>query len=155
MLVSLKMAIESLFFDFFVFDCDFKRKKNWYLKTRLIYNKNMQEEFECEFCKTKFKYKSTLKNHIKTAKFCLNIQNKTEVKNTDFICEYCNTEFRAKRNLNSHIMICKEKDIYDAKTKLSNQYIEEMRLLKENHVEDIRLLKDEINEYNEIMNSRN
>lgn len=113
----------------------------------------MQEEFECEFCKTNFKYKSTLKNHIKTAKFCLNIQNKTEVKNTDFICEYCNTEFRAKRNLNSHIMICKEKDIYDAKTKLSNQYIEEMRLLKENHVEDIRLLKDEINEYKIIIAS--
>lgn len=110
----------------------------------------MQEEFRCEFCNTNFKYKSTLKNHIKTAKFCLNIQNKVNTKYIEFICEYCNTDFKAKRNLHSHLSICKEKLIFDNKTEVENKYLEEIKLIKEKYLDEIQTMKEkhleEINE---------
>jgi len=106
----------------------------------------MKEEIKCEFCNTEFKYRSSLKNHMKTAKFCLDIQNKVEVKNNEFICEHCNYEFRAKRNLQSHLLICKEKMIFNIKDELKKQYDEEIKLIKD----EIKLLKEkhleEINE---------
>ena len=48
---------------------------------------NEKDELKCNFCGKIFKYKSSLKKHIETAKFCLNIQNKVEpaIENKKFI----------------------------------------------------------------------
>lgn len=37
--------------------------------------------FKCEFCDSSFLRKNTLINHQKTAKFCLDIQGKDNLKN--------------------------------------------------------------------------
>ena len=116
-----------------------------YLRFKNMYDKiNMQkqEEFTCEFCSTKFKYNSTLKNHVKTAKFCLDIQNKVEINYKKFICDYCHDEFKAKRNLQSHFLICKQKLIFDTKNDIKNDHSDEIKLLKEKHLDEIKILKE-------------
>ena len=53
----------------------------------------MEDIFKCEICETKFKHKSSLTNHMKKAKYCLNIRNNVVKITPEFICEYCDTEF--------------------------------------------------------------
>ena len=112
---------------------------------------NEKDELKCSFCGKIFKYKSSLKKHIETAKFCLNIQNKVEepaVENKKFICEYCNCEFKAKRNLQSHLLICKEKDIYNIKLKLREEHSKELDSLKTEYLDIINNQKIIIAELN-------
>ena len=107
---------------------------------------NEKDELKCSFCGKIFKYKSSLKKHIETAKFCLNIQNKTEptTENKKFICEYCNCEFKAKRNLQSHLLICKEKD----KLKVRKEYDKKLEDLKNEYLDIINNQKIIIAELN-------
>ena len=62
----------------------------------------------CEFCKTEFNTKSTLKNHLRTAKYC--IQNRTSETFAKelviFDCKYCSKILSSKQNLNIHFQIC-------------------------------------------------
>ena len=61
----------------------------------------------CEFCKTTFNTKSSLKNHLRTAKYC--IQNRTETFTKEIVifdCKYCNKILSSKQNLNIHFQIC-------------------------------------------------
>ena len=96
-------------------------------------------ELKCKFCEKVFKHKSSLKKHIETAKFCLNIQNKAEpvIEIKKFICEYCECEFKAKQNLQSHVTICKEKDIFNIKSKLREEHSKELDSLKTKYLEII------------------
>ena len=64
--------------------------------------------YKCGYCNTVFKNTSSLNQHQKRAKYCLNIQNKNV---NNFICEYCGIDFTSKQNLNKHAIICKEKNI--------------------------------------------
>jgi prefoldin subunit 5 len=64
--------------------------------------------YNCEYCKTVFKSISSLNLHKKSAKYCLNIQNKNV---EDFICEYCGNNFTSKQNVNKHILTCKDKNV--------------------------------------------
>ena len=65
----------------------------------------MEEELYCSFCSKKFKSKSSLNFHIKTAKKCLkNRENKESV--LKFKCEYCLKNFSSKQNLKNHQKIC-------------------------------------------------
>jgi hypothetical protein len=59
--------------------------------------------FICEFCNNEFKNQSILNNHLKTAKYCLNLRNETG-KN---ICQYCNKILSNKNNLLLHQEKCK------------------------------------------------
>jgi len=100
--------------------------------------------FKCEFCGTIFKHKSSLKKHMESAKFCLQIQNNLsppvkEIKK--FICEYCDTEFKAKRNLQSHYDICKERNIINTKIRLEEEHIKQINTLKLEHSKEINNLK--------------
>ena len=55
----------------------------------------------CEFCKNVFRNISSLNNHQKTAKYCLDIQGKKSL-NT-FECENCNSTFTLKSTLDKHL----------------------------------------------------
>jgi len=107
---------------------------------------NENDELKCNFCGKSFKYKSSLKKHIQTAKFCLNIQNKAEpeIEKKKFICEYCNCEFKCKQNLQSHLLVCKEKD----KLKLREEYNKKLEDLKNEYLDIINNQKIIIAELN-------
>jgi hypothetical protein len=61
---------------------------------------------ECEYCKQILKTSSSLKQHQKTAKYCLSKQNK-DLSN-DHTCVACGKEFTRKSSLEDHFKICKE-----------------------------------------------
>jgi len=111
---------------------------------------NEKNVFKCSFCGESFKYKSSLKKHIETAKFCLNIQNKVEptVENKKFICEYCNCDFKYKQNLQSHLLVCKEKESFNIKLKLREEYDKKLKDLKTEYSEIINEQKIIIAELN-------
>jgi hypothetical protein len=57
----------------------------------------------CEYCKTEFKNKSSLKYHQQNAKYCLEIQGKKQDK---FICNLCEKVLSSKQKLEQHQNIC-------------------------------------------------
>ncbi len=69
--------------------------------------------YVCEFCSKSFTTLYNLKNHQKTAKYCLDIQNKHA--DTTYNCEFCNKSFNVKSIYNSHISSCKEKKSQEEK----------------------------------------
>ena len=60
---------------------------------------------ECVHCGSILKTESSLKQHQKTAKYCLVKQNKPI--NHEYICCFCNTEFTLKSSLHKHVRRCK------------------------------------------------
>jgi len=58
---------------------------------------------DCEHCKKTFSNKSNLRNHQKTAKYCLKLQNKDI---NEFSCKACDYSFTSKRNLKLHEISC-------------------------------------------------
>jgi hypothetical protein len=75
----------------------------------------------CQYCKKEFQNKSSLTNHVKTAKYCLVIQNKT---NNDFKCTKCKKLLSSKQVLDSHIKICKVDDLEIENKSLKEQICE-------------------------------
>jgi hypothetical protein len=110
---------------------------------------NESTKIECEFCQKEYKTISSLNHHMKTAKFCLKIQNK-EIIIKEYKCEFCNYIFKNKRNLQTHITICKHKSIFERENKIKEKHVEEIRLIKENNDKVVHLIKEkyeqEINE---------
>ena len=108
---------------------------------------------ECNFCKKIFSSKSSLNNHLKTAKYCLIIQNKEEINN--FNCEYCDRYFTAKKILLIHLKSCKNKKLIKQtkdkelleKLKKQNKEFQEklnkkdIELLEQLNKKDIELLE--------------
>jgi hypothetical protein len=60
----------------------------------------------CEYCKTVFKTKSALNNHLNKAKYCLLIQKKIEPKEDLFKCDNCEKILSTKQNLEIHKKKC-------------------------------------------------
>ena len=86
---------------------------------------------ECEFCKKTFKTVSILNNHKKTARYCLDIQNK---KNNEFSCSYCDKLLTTKNKLIIHENRCKEKNMYvsiESYKSLENQLKDKENQLKD------------------------
>jgi hypothetical protein len=74
---------------------------------------NENKTIVCEYCNSSFISVNNLKVHQKTAKFCLQIQNKpVEGK---YKCEFCNKDFSLKSHLTTHLSICKDKKAIDDK----------------------------------------
>ena len=67
----------------------------------------MNCDCECEYCNKIFKSKYNLKTHQQTAKYCLKIQNKSNIKTiTKFMCDWCGKYFTTKRWLTNHLHSC-------------------------------------------------
>jgi len=62
-------------------------------------------KMECVYCGTILKTEVTLKNHQKTAKYCLAKQNKTS--EYEHKCCFCEASFTLKSLLYKHLKICK------------------------------------------------
>ena len=114
---------------------------------------------ECEFCETKFIGKSALKNHQKSAKYCLIKRGKIviveveeEPKEIIFECKYCNKKLASKQNLNIHLQSCipkyeflyKEKEEENDALKTKVKMLENDVIKLEEYKEEIKKLQDKI-----------
>ena len=61
---------------------------------------------ECQHCGQMLKSLSSLKQHQKTAKYCLLKQNKESPE--EYACIACSAMFTLKSSLHKHLQICKE-----------------------------------------------
>jgi len=110
---------------------------------------------ECEYCKKVLSCKSSLINHKKTNKQCLEIQNKN-ITNVLELCEYCDKSF-STQNLKKHLLCCKPrlKILYEQTEKKFELLLEqkeiEMRNLKEQKDEEIKKLLEQLIEKDKII----
>ena len=57
----------------------------------------------CEYCKKEFKNNSSLNLHVKTAKYCLKIQDELGINNDKEQCQLCLKTFTIKKYLKEHL----------------------------------------------------
>jgi len=74
-------------------------------------------KMECEHCKNKFTTISSLNNHKKTAKYCLEKRQKSVI----FCCNICEKSFSSKYGLTKHSINCQEIYLH-IKEKLDKKY---------------------------------
>jgi hypothetical protein len=128
-----------------------KRGKN-YLK--YYYTVYKMTELKCLFCDAIFSTKYILQKHQNTAKFCLEIQNKTiELK---YKCDTCDKTFIRKDFLERHISSCKnniKKQILELNENIdkANKTIDK---LKKNN-EKLKLENKNQNEQNKYLDKAN
>ena len=107
---------------------------------------------ESTFCHNKFKTKSSLGHHQRTARYCLTLRNK---KNMSFLCEYCEKNVSSQYWLDIHQVKCKKKMVnlirlQDDMTRLTTEYsiLKDQLLEKENQLlardKTIRNLQDKL-----------
>ena len=65
---------------------------------------------ECQYCKKILKTASSLRQHQKTTKYCLALQNRKIIE--EFPCAFCGTVFTLKSSLSNHSKICKANNPY-------------------------------------------
>ena len=112
-------------------------------------------DYKCEFCSNEYTNKKILKTHQKTAKFCIEIQKRTQNKtnNKDIVfsiyqCEFCKDSFTQKGNLERHYGTC---EIKIEKMRNENEQKNALIILKLN--EEINNYKEEINNYKDEINN--
>lgn len=97
---------------------------------------------ECEFCTKIFKNKTTLKNHQKTAKYCLEIQDANKIEINKLSCKYCCKKISENRQLQKHELKCGTNaqkiniDFLLQELSNKNKIIEELKLELENERKD-------------------
>jgi hypothetical protein len=101
--------------------------------------------FTCKYCNNKYKSISSLNCHQKTAKFCIQLQNREVKVEEKYICEHCNKDFNLKHVYNNHTLVCKEKKAKEEINTQQNleQLKEEIQKLKEENSKIIEKLKEE------------
>lgn len=130
----------------------FKKKDN----SVLINNMSDKESVKCQYCKKSYSNAYNLSVHQKTAKFCIDIQQKqklsekdTEENSEQYSCEYCNTVFAFKHVLQNHSIRCKvkkEHEYEDIKKKNVLLERENAELLQE-----VKISKREIELKNKLL----
>lgn len=88
----------------------------------------------CEFCHHSFTTKNSLRGHLKSAKFCLEIRglSKSTIK-----CDYCKRTFLDKKYLKSHLQKCFTKQIEQYKSEHQKE-IEHLYIQLQQKDEQIR-----------------
>lgn len=96
-------------------------------------------ENRCTFCKSLFKSNSMLNRHMKTAKYCLKLQDiKKEYK-----CDGCEKIFRDKRNSTIHTENCMELKIKNIRDKYEN----EIKSIRKEYDNKISILEEKLEIY--------
>jgi len=90
----------------------------------------------CEYCKKDYTTKGNIVKHQRTAKYCLEIQEKIHGENSDkielrtFNCEYCTKKFSQKSHLSRHIPLCIEKYKFEIEKLMKNNTDQENEIAK-------------------------
>lgn len=89
----------------------------------------------CEYCNTKFDYKSHLTRHQQTAKYCLDIQQKLGITIPEprFKCP-CGETFTRKNQLERHFNRCQQKDPVISQSSITNIGIGTQNVINNNIV---------------------
>jgi len=85
----------------------------------------------CEFCNKSFSTKSNLFHHQKTAKFCLDLQGKSDEKTIE--CDFCFKKFTVIYTLKDHITVCKEKIKKERELHIENEKKKQERINKSSY----------------------
>ena len=109
------------------------------IQTNTIQTNTIQiiNQYICQHCGKNYSSQSSLTYHQKTAKFCLELQNKIIDNREELTCNHCNKEFGSKANLAVHINICKSKKLVEV-----NDIKEKCRLLEKLVKEKDQLIKE-------------
>lgn len=100
----------------------------------------------CQYCHNKFSSKSSINNHQKKTKYCLQLQGKDV--SSEFTCEFCLSVFTAKVGLQYHYKICKANNSVVVQNLCNLQ--EEVKSLKTKLSEALRREKDYIRREKEL-----
>jgi hypothetical protein len=96
---------------------------------------------ECQYCKNIFSNSHNLKQHQKTAKYCINLRGKSVILEKKYQCNICNKEYTSNHRLTSHLNKCivkkQEKDKYEDLIKNKDILISELK-------EHIKQLEDKL-----------
>ncbi len=95
---------------------------------------------ECEFCRQLLSNKSSLKNHQKTAKYCLKKQGQISKL---FECTYCTKYLSTKQHLKYHLKSCREKKEKELE---EDKEINKVRILEDMYKARIKSLETQVTE---------
>jgi hypothetical protein len=95
----------------------------------------------CDYCNKKFKNSYILKNHMKTAKYCLEIQGFKS--KCSFKCNFCLKNYSQKKDLDIHISKCFEKKLSDKDKIITDLKLEKDKIILEKEAR-IKELQDQL-----------
>ena len=106
---------------------------------------------ECEFCKKTYSNKSNLKNHQKTARYCLEIQKQVhdleKINCITYDCKYCKKQYSTNQRLTKHTLVCLDKHKYE----LNQKNLENFQLKEENEILKEKVKTIELETENRIL----
>ena len=115
-------------------------------------NEKESKNYICEYCNSSFISSKNLKLHQKTAKFCLQIQNKPIEEN--YRCEFCNKGFTIKAHLTSHNLNCKDKKTINDKEQIQT-YLNKIRDLENELKHKSKEYENELKQKDKELNKKN
>jgi hypothetical protein len=135
-----------------------KIKKDDKFELHIEFNKEEEstepKQYICEYCNKSYSSLSSLNYHQKTAKFCIEIQqrnnNDTNNKIKKCVCEYCNKEFTSKKLVNQHLETCKIKKQNESNKKYEIE-IDKLKIMVEYKDQLIAKYEKEIEDYKKLL----